>query len=448
MYGGGWLLLPFILELILKVKSCFAGARQKVELVLTLLLSTLVGIPRPFHLVDCNDVGLSLLTTRTKILSRTQIWKTLKRIPKKGIYAFYRHTQPSEEAKSLSLSIDEHVLPRWTKDYQMHAAKVTTKGRAMKADKLFYIFELVKEKLLALEARSANIRLSKVIVSMVKELRERYPTQRLRLVMDAGGCKGFPLAKLSKMKGIIFLVRGIRWPSVVEDWQKIPLSDYEEVTDPQDQEKAPQDQRKIKVKSTQTKIKGCKRPLRTILIYNPHEVKEKDRFYPIYTNDLEELPIELVAEYRRRQNHELAYRVMKYDLSLDVLPKSYQPGQKRDKVRFCGKSLFFVAWLKGIAFNMITEFRERFNTPYQRMRAGTIIRKFILRSASLYLTSEELIVKFDYFKEQDAIVDYCIQINQGQLSIPWLGNRTIKFEFQRQSEKEINSVNNLIRFNI
>lgn len=181
----------------------------------------------------------------------------------------------------------------------------------MKADKLFYVFELTKKRLLSFKPQQGNTALK-----MVKELISRVKPESVRMILNAGGCKGSVIARLSEIKNLTFLVRGKRQRNLVKQWEKIPKSEYRVYTDPGDPKK------KILVADVRTKIRGCKELVRTILLLNELE-KGKDRFYPIYTNDEVTSAYDLLVEYRSRQNHELCYRVMKHDLSLDSLPKSY-----------------------------------------------------------------------------------------------------------------------------
>ncbi|MDI6811887.1 MAG: hypothetical protein QMD80_09555, partial [archaeon] len=161
-------------------------------------------------------------------------------------------------------------------------------------------------------------------------------------------------------------------------------------TDPGDPKK------KILVADVRTKIRGCKELVRTILLLNEME-KGKDRFYPIYANDGVTSAYDLLVEYRNRQNHELCYRVLTHDLSLDALPKSYPLDPKAEKVQFRDKHLMLVGWIKALAFNIINDFKESLDMKYHKMTTGTIVRKFIDRPATIKTTADEIVVKFDYF---------------------------------------------------
>ena len=162
--------------------------------------------------------------------------------------------------------------------------------------------------------------------------------------------------------------------------------------------------------------------------------EEKDRFYPIYTNDENETTYNLLIEYRDRQNHELCYRVLTHDLSLDALPKRYPLNPKAEKVQFRDKSITLIGWIKALAFNVISDFKESLDGKYHKMTVGTIVRKFIHRSATIKTTADEILVTFDYFKEQESLKAYCNEINQRKLEISWFGDKVLRFEFESKEE--------------
>ena len=71
---------------------------------------------------------------------------------------------------------------------------------------------------------------------------------------------------------------------------------------------------------------------------------------------------------------------------------------------------------------------------YHKMTIGTIVRKFINRPATIKTTADEVIVTFDYFKEQGALMDYCETVDHNKLEISWLGNKVLSFEFESMEE--------------
>ncbi|MCW3133160.1 MAG: hypothetical protein N2V78_02380 [Methanophagales archaeon] len=384
---------------------------------------------RPFHLEDLSDLGFAILTGRSSVLSRTTLFRWVKKCRKSFVLRFYDLTRPLSDfvGKKLKISVDEHVVARWTRKVKIPGTKHPTRGKAMKADKLFYVFELVRKRLIGFKPRPGTATLANTALKQVKELISEVKPESVRMILDAGGCKGSVITRLSKIKHLTFLVRGKRQRNLVKQWEKVPKSEYKVYTDPGDPKK------KILVADTRTKIRGCKEPVRTILILNEFE-KGKDRFYPIYTNDELTSAYDLMVEYRSRQNHELCYRVLTHDLKLDALPKSYPLNPKVEKVQFRDKHAMLVGWVKALAFNILGEFKESLDKKYHKMTAGTIVRKFLDRPATITTTADEIVVKFDYFRECNALKEYCDKINQSNLEIPWLKDKVLRFEFESEDE--------------
>lgn len=426
-YAGGWLLAPFIADMVNKTRQAYDGLPGSVEAILTQFFLSVFGIERPFHLEDLSDTGFAILTGRGGVLSRTTLFRWMKGCRKSFVLRFYDLTRPLSDffGKKLKISIDEHVVARWTRKVKIPGTKHPTRGKAMKADKLFYVFELTKKRLLSFKPQSGNATLANTALKMIKELISEVKPEPVRMILDAGGCKGSVIARLSKIKHLTFLVRGKRQRNLVKQWEKVPKSEYGMYTDPGDPKK------KILIADVRTKIRGCKELVRTILLLNEKE-KGKDRFYPIYTNDEVTLTYDLLVEYRSRQNHELCYRVMKHDLSLDALPKSYPLNPKVEKVQFRDKHVMLVGWIKALAFNILGEFKESLDKKYHKMTAGTIVRKFLDRPATIKTTADEIVVKFDYFRECNALKEYCDKINQSNLEISWFKDKVLRFEFESE----------------
>ncbi|MDI6810602.1 MAG: hypothetical protein QMD80_02830, partial [archaeon] len=55
--------------------------------------------------------------------------------------------------------------------------------------------------------------------------------------------------------------------------------------------------------------------------------------------------------------------------------------------------------------------------------------------ATIKTTADEIVVKFDYFREQDALKDYCEEINRSNLEIPWFKDKVLRFEFESEDQK-------------
>lgn len=233
-YAGGWLLAPFIADLVKKINHAFKGLPGSVEALLTLFFLSVFGIARPFYLEDLSDPGFAILTGRNAVLSRTSIFRWVKKCRKSSVLLFYDLTRQLKDfvGKALEISIDEHVVARWTRKVKIPGTKHPTRGKAMRADKLFYIFEVTKKRLLGFKPQQGDATLAKTSLKMVKELISKVEPKYVRLILDAGGCKGSVIARLSKIEGLIVLVRGVRQPNLVKLWKKIPKTEYKEYTDP------------------------------------------------------------------------------------------------------------------------------------------------------------------------------------------------------------------------
>jgi hypothetical protein len=83
--------------------------------------------------------------------------------------------------------------------------------------------------------------------------------------------------------------------------------------------------------------------------------------------------------------------MMVHDLYLNALPKSYPKNPKTEKPRFMSKAVFIIGWMKGLAYNAIAQFREELPNKFQNVTIGTILRKFILRPATIQITVEALL---------------------------------------------------------
>jgi len=438
---GGWLLIPYLLSLLRKLNPIFGQEAGSFSITfLTIFFASLFGIRRQYHLGDVSDIGFALLTTKSVVPSRVFIWHWLKNCPKSQIDRFYQASRKYEvelDDQEERVSIDEHVVIRWTKIFEMAGTLWPTRGKSGNADKLFYVYSLKKKLLLSCLPLPANKRLSYCMVRLINDLRDTHGVQHIRAILDAGGCKGFPLAMLMRIPGVVFVVKGCRWPDLVQQWERIPRTQFRKRVNPADRYRRNQGDKKryIRVTETYTKIKGCAQPLRTILIWRPKGEKLKDCYIPLFTNDENSDMSFLIWEYRDRQNHEMVYRDMKYTLGLDAIPSSISPGQNPSSRRFYSKRLLFFGWTKALVFNAVQVFKRNLKAPFANMRIGTLVRKFFLRPGTIFMTEEKVIFQFDYFNGQKALMTFCEQLNASGISIPWLGNREMLFRFSPKPTK-------------
>ena len=212
-FGGFWLLAPFLTELYKKTASF---GKEVPHLLFTLILCSLCGMGHLFHLKDVEDKGFALLLGKMKVPDDSTIWKWMKKMSKDSVLKIYQLTRPLKDlGSSLWVSIDEHVVPRWTQAFKLKKAHHPTRGRKMKADKLFYVYELAKDLLLSLKVSSGKKKLSCHLLKMVKEILSIPGVDTLRIIFDAGGYKGSVFARLKAVKKVNFLTKAVRYSKML-----------------------------------------------------------------------------------------------------------------------------------------------------------------------------------------------------------------------------------------
>ena len=121
-FGGLWLLLPLLLASSWWSKASrllhFAHSHRLTirQWLLTVLAACICGLKRLYHLSDVYDVGFAPFTGRHKVMDQSTAQKLLKDV--QGIDEFVAQSMADDvvldEGQVTTLSIDEHVVPRWT----------------------------------------------------------------------------------------------------------------------------------------------------------------------------------------------------------------------------------------------------------------------------------------------------------------------------------------------
>jgi hypothetical protein len=175
--------------------------------------------------------------------------------------------------------------------------------------------------------------------------------------------------------------------------------------------------------------------LRTITLHDPQGEKPAERWpFVLLTDDHQIDARALLNEYGDHWGQEFAHRIGKHDLYLDVLPPGYvlrtsrdDQGQLHREVEYDQTALFLSAWLRCLVFNLMSCFAQAMGGPYADMWAGTLLRKFIRRPATLYLVDKELHIVFDPFPGQDELQPLLDKLNAKRTAIPWLNGLVVQF---------------------
>jgi len=104
-----------------------------------------------------------------------------------------------------------------------------------------------------------------------------------------------------------------------------------------------------------------------------------------------------------------------------------EAGQLQRAVEYDQTAFFLTAWLRCLVFNLLSRFAQAVGGDYTKLWAGTLLRKFIRRPATLYLIGQELHVVFDPFPGQAALQPLLDELNAQRTTLPWLNNLVVQF---------------------
>jgi hypothetical protein len=166
--------MPPALDWLQTTQACFSDDYGSLERgLLTSVFGLVTGLGRIFHLEDMQDVGFALLTGgRRHCPTRQRVGAWRRHLPWYEVDAFCRRTFPwhlIERADAL-VSYDEHSVPRWTRKFHIPKGYVTTRNKHMRSEKLFYSYEVLQDRYLALRATPGDWELRDVAVPQVQQV--------------------------------------------------------------------------------------------------------------------------------------------------------------------------------------------------------------------------------------------------------------------------------------
>lgn len=453
-WGGAFVLLALLVQKAwLRAASCLtlaAGyAVTPEQLLLTALFAVVCGIRRAFHLDGVRDVGFALLTARPRPLSHSTFQHLIHTLPLGAVRRFYQTTSQQQVAETadgnLRLSLDGHTVPRYTRLVELPKTRLSSTGRVEKADEVLTAFDLDGDAFLALRIRRGGKNLQRVVPSLVRELlahRKGRPGL-LRLFLDRGAYKAVLFQELKDNPQVHFYCPAVRYPTLVAQWEALQKQHFE--AEPfvfQRQAERPESERTAyRLADRPTNLNLWKKgrvvgtvTLRAIILHNPQGQTPRERWHVLFSDDEDSPARALANEFGDHWGHEFAHRVGKHDLGYDILPQSYilrsrrdEQGQLQREVTLNIKAIFLVAWLRCLTFNLMTAFGQALGGEYVRMWAGTLLRKFIHRPASLFLVGDELHIVFDPFLEQEELRPLLEQLNRERVAVPWLNGLVLQF---------------------
>ena len=399
---------------------------------LTSAFALVVGLERVWHLEQMNDRGFALLTGDRHCPSRQLVGGWRRHLAWYEVDAFCRRTSPWHLLRGADalVSYDEHTVPRWTRKFHIRKGYVTTRNKHMRCEKLFYTFDVLQDRFLALRATPGDWRLIDLAVPLAQQTLERGRPDYLHALFDAGagqsdaGVRALWDLALGR-RDLDVTLRACRYPHRVRLWKALPAEQFETFEEAGPYRGAPA--KEIRLAETATVLKGeaAARAVRTILCREVVPGPKKDRWHPLFTTSVAE-PFGVLKVFRARQHHEQGYRVGVYDEFLDAVPCAYDkesPDPKRP--RFHRGPLQMIGWLVALVYNAAADFAASLAGDFAGSHVRTLRRQFFNRPGLLYETPQALIVHLDPFAGQEALVPVVDSFNQAGHRLPWLENRRV-----------------------
>jgi hypothetical protein len=399
---------------------------------LTSIFALVVGLQRIFHLDQMEDLGFALLTGGWKCPSRHLVGGWRSHLTWHEVDRFCRSTSPWDwiAGQDAVVSFDEHSIPRWTHKFRVPKGFVTTRNKYMRCEKLYYGYDVIHDRYLSVRGTPGCVELRDVALRMTREVLNGGTPRHLHALFDAGAGKSDAnvrslLDLAEETPPLDVTLRACRYPSRVKIWKALPAEEF--IAYEEDGVCVGAPPKEIRLADTRTTLKGetDDQAVRTIVCREVVPGPKKDRWHPLYTTSQAEPP-EVLQTFRLRQHHEQGYRVGVHDESLNAVPCGYdKDSPNRKRPRFHRGPLQMIGWLAGLVYNAIADLADTLPDRYHGAHVSTARRTFFNKPGQLYLTPNTLIVQFNRFAEQDALLPLIDSLNHQSLQIPWLNNRRL-----------------------
>jgi hypothetical protein len=415
-------------------RECFADEFGSLTRgLLTSVFALVVGLERVYHLDEMEDGGFAVLTGGRRCPSRHLIGGWRRHLPWYEVDAFCRRTSPWDliEGEDALLSFDEHTIPRWTHKFHIPKGYVTTRNKYMRCEKLFYTYDLLSRRYLAVQAAPGDTGLCALAVPLVRRALARGRPGHLHALFDAGAGSSdsgvralWELAREHRPRLDVTL-RACRYPHRVARWKALPAEQFEAYSEPGPYRGARDKEIRLAETTTVLKEESPERAVRTVICREVVAGPKKDRWHPLFTTSAEE-PVDVLTTFRARQHHEQAYRVGVHDEMLDAAPCGYDkdsPDPQRPRWQRGG--LQMIGWLVALVYNAMANGAVELAADYNDSHVKTLRRAFFNRPGTLYQTPQALIVSLDPFGGQGALIPVIDEFNAQAHRLPWLENRQV-----------------------
>ena len=396
------------------------------------MFALVVGLQRMFHLDQMEDRGFAVLTGGQRCPSRHLVGAWRRHVLWHEVDGFCRRTQPWDliRGRQALISFDEHSMPRWTHKFSLPKGYVTTRNKYMRCEKLFYGYDVERDRFLCVQGTPGHQELRHLAYGMIHQVLLDGQPRQVHALFDAGAGKSDADVRIlmNLAQGhpqLDVTLRACRYPTRVRTWKQLPSGLF--VSYEEDGVCVGAPAKEVRLAETRTTLKGegAEDAVRTIVCREVVPGPKKDRWHPLYTSREAE-PYDVLETFRQRQHHEQGYRVGVHDLFLNATPCGYdKDSPDRRRPRFHRGPLQMIGWLTALLYNALGDLSDRLPEAFHHAHVQTLRRTFVNRPGQLYVTPTSLIVYFDPFQGQEALLPLIDQVNAQQHCIPWLEDRRL-----------------------
>jgi hypothetical protein len=403
------------------------------RLVLSLFFRAALGIERIFHFETLDDLGFALLSGGKKVLSRSRLGGLMRAVKTRGVKRFARATEHLGDlrGKTVTLSLDEHTIARFTRKFRIPKGFHTLRNKKMRVEKLVYLYWPATRRFLQLTVTPGNAKLVDLAIASIRTLRRRVHIGQLRLILDAAAAAtNDALRRLDQFYKTVLLIRAPRRPAYLEAWQHLPRESFTPLEEPGRYVGAKA--KEIAIAETTTTLNGMAHPLRTIVV-RERAMRGKDRWHALFILHDDTTPaLDLLHEYRTRQQHEQGHRIGVHDLWIDTSPSGYPKSGRPDRPGFRQGPLALPAWIAALVWDALCALGAMLPAKFRFAHPRTFRRWLLTRDAELLVTPTHLLVVLAFDRRRAWLRPLLQRFNEAEVALPWLDGRRVVMGFAAQ----------------
>lgn len=381
------------------------------------------------------------MTGGRRVLSRTTLGAWLRKVSSKAVLRLLQTSAPRvSRAVEHTISIDEHVLPRFTRKFRIAKGYHTIRNKFMPVEKLFFSFHVGLLALLSLVVTRGSGTLVQMAHKLLSRLRPRVRGAKVFVLLDAGAAQQTQaLLELVCVPQQVTLVRVPRRPAYRRARETLSASAWQRIEEPGPYAAAPP--KVIHIAQTVTWLRDERTQPAPRIAVRTLGVREasrrgKQRWHALWVfGDDTSAPYELMQRYRQRQHHEQRYRILLHDAWVDTAPSGYNKRSRHpERPGFVQNALALYAWVCALCTNALEQLSTHLDPRFMHAHPRTLRRYFLHIPAQLYLLgTDRFLVVLQVGRLRPLWAALAERANRDPVRIPWLHNRKLLLALDQPS---------------